>query len=585
VSAAAITRDRRHTKAHRCPVCDGADGDIRGNGKRCNGFTTADDYAHCSREEHAGGIDANDAGLFAHRLRGSCKCGVSHGPDLRIVSDEIEATYDYRDEAGALVFQVVRKSGKRFLQRKPDGAGGWVWKLDGVRRVPYRLPELVDPDNAERTVYVVEGEKDADTLARRGFLATCNPGGSGKWHMIADVARTALVDREIVVVADADDVGRKHARDVEASLRGVAHSVRVVEPPKPHKDVTDLLSAGGTIDQLAAPDAEPVAAADLGGFGLVAGDALFAPLEPPDYVVDPLVRRGSLTLISAYGGSGKTWITLALLLAVATGKPFLGRFKVKQGRASFVDYESGLYEGRRRLQKLARGLECVGPIGGIDLAAFPRHYLTSADFEERITALAEERDVIAIDSLRAASPGVDENDSTIREGLDVLHRVAEQTGTAFVMIVHSKKKGPPGPAADPREMLRGSSAIFDAADAVLTVSFETGEPLHVEQVKARQGISTPPFDVSMIDSPDGAGIVLTAQDIADERPQTGGEQVREAARQALEVIRANPECSGRYVRAHTHGKNDIKAAALELLERESKIRNLGGARDHKWRAV
>ena len=54
----------------------------------------------------------------------------------------IVATYDYRDEAGELVFQVVRYEPKDFRQRRPDGQGGWTWQVKGVRQVPYRLFEL-----------------------------------------------------------------------------------------------------------------------------------------------------------------------------------------------------------------------------------------------------------------------------------------------------------------------------------------------------------------------------------------------------------------------------------------------------------
>src|SRR5262245_34599145 len=55
----------------------------------------------------------------------------------------IVATYDYLDEDGRLLFQVVRYSDKSFKQRQPDGKGGWIWNLKGVRRVLYRLPELL----------------------------------------------------------------------------------------------------------------------------------------------------------------------------------------------------------------------------------------------------------------------------------------------------------------------------------------------------------------------------------------------------------------------------------------------------------
>ena len=251
MSAAQVTREQRHTRQRRCPICDGADGDPRGKGARCSGFTTSDEsYAHCSREELAGRIDANGAGLFAHRLAGTCHCGTSHGTGATVrVVDTIEATYPYTDETGRLLFEVVRKSGKQFRQRKPDGAGGWEWKLNGVRRVPYRLRELLEAA-ADRTVYIVEGEKDVEALERRGHLATTNPGGAGKWSAVASVARTALQGRDVVVIADGDEIGRKHSLEIADSLRAVARSLAVVVPPAPHKDVSDLLLAGGSLDDL-----------------------------------------------------------------------------------------------------------------------------------------------------------------------------------------------------------------------------------------------------------------------------------------------------------------------------------------------
>lgn len=40
--------------------------------------------------------------------------------------DGIVATYPYTDEEGHLLFEVVRKVPKKFVQRRPDGAGGWI---------------------------------------------------------------------------------------------------------------------------------------------------------------------------------------------------------------------------------------------------------------------------------------------------------------------------------------------------------------------------------------------------------------------------------------------------------------------------
>jgi hypothetical protein len=75
-------------------------------------------------------------------------------------------TYDYVDEQRRLLFQVVRKPGKKFIQRRPDGNDGWTYKLGNTRRVPYRLPELVDGINAGNTVYIVEGGETDEVVVR-----------------------------------------------------------------------------------------------------------------------------------------------------------------------------------------------------------------------------------------------------------------------------------------------------------------------------------------------------------------------------------------------------------------------------------
>ena len=74
-----------------------------------------------------------------------------------------EALFDYRDEDSKLLYQVVRFAGKNFKQRRPHGNGEWLWKLDGVRRVPYRLPELL---KSAGNLFIVEGEKDVERFAR-----------------------------------------------------------------------------------------------------------------------------------------------------------------------------------------------------------------------------------------------------------------------------------------------------------------------------------------------------------------------------------------------------------------------------------
>ena len=162
---------------------------------------------------------------------------------MRQLSDDapIVATYDYTDENGTLLFQAVRTKPrdktKDFYQRQPDGKGGWINNIKGVRRVLYRLPEVIKA----QTVIVVEGEKDADKLRELGFTATTNPMGAGKWRK--EYAET-LRGKDAVVfgdVGDADGSGEKHTAKVLMSLNGIAKSRKHGKQPKRFHDISDYI--------------------------------------------------------------------------------------------------------------------------------------------------------------------------------------------------------------------------------------------------------------------------------------------------------------------------------------------------------
>lgn len=152
-----------------------------------------------------------------------------------------EAIYDYTDEQGNLRYQVVRFLEKQFRQRRPAGPDRWIWNLDGVRPLLYRLPELL---KAER-VLVAEGEKDVLTLKLLGFTATTNSGGAGKWQL--EFAEY-FVGKDVVIFPDNDEPGRKHAEQVARSLWGKARSLKVVPLPglEEHGDVSDFVARLGT---------------------------------------------------------------------------------------------------------------------------------------------------------------------------------------------------------------------------------------------------------------------------------------------------------------------------------------------------
>jgi hypothetical protein len=183
------------------------------------------------------------------------------------------------DESGKLLFQTVRYEPKDFRQRQPDGKGGWIWSLEGVRRVPYRLPELLQSSKQD-WVFIAEGEKDTDRLHGLGFIATTCPMGAGKW---SGEYNKYFQGRLVAILPDNDMSGKKHAEQVANSLYGIAGEVRIVELPglSDKGDVSDWLDAGHDktellqlIDQVKAFDPKVGIRVDVSKFRPMSPDEL-----------------------------------------------------------------------------------------------------------------------------------------------------------------------------------------------------------------------------------------------------------------------------------------------------------------------
>jgi hypothetical protein len=155
---------------------------------------------------------------------------------------KIAATYDYIDEDGKLLYQKVRYVPKSFKLRRPDGRGGWTENLDKTRRVLYHLRDVL----SATIVYVLEGEKDADTISAWGLCGTTGGGANDPW--LEDYT-AAVADKLVVILPDTDPPGRKKAQQIAHALAGTAATIRLCEVPGA-KDLTEWAERGGTRDQL-----------------------------------------------------------------------------------------------------------------------------------------------------------------------------------------------------------------------------------------------------------------------------------------------------------------------------------------------
>jgi hypothetical protein len=204
-------------------------------GRSRNGGVLLKCFAGCETENIVSAMGLTLRDLFAEEPIKAFHVSNGNGNGATVEKPIIEKVYSYTDPLGRELFQVVRLKPKSFRQRHGQ-EGAWIWSMDGVERVLYRLPEIQKTE----TVWIVEGEKDADNLCALGFIATCNVGGAGKW---LDGYTASLAGKDVVLCGDNDEPGKKHMELVFDSIATRVQSVRIIKLPGTFKDVSDYLAS------------------------------------------------------------------------------------------------------------------------------------------------------------------------------------------------------------------------------------------------------------------------------------------------------------------------------------------------------
>lgn len=396
---------------------------------------------------------------------------------------KIAKTYDYVDESGALVFQVVRFEPKDFRQRRRAGPmddpakvrDGWVWSVKDVRQVPYRLPDVIEAISNGYTIMVVEGEKDADNLWARNIPATCNAMGAGKWP---EELTRYFEDADVVILPDNDEPGRAHRDMVGKSLTGVAKRVRVLDVPvrAEKEDVSDWLSAGGTpealydlLDEKGREWKEPTDKPFASRYGRLAWADLDKPGPEHEYLIDDFLTAADKSVIGGPSKSGKSFLAIHASLAVARGTKFFGR-PVQKG---LVVYQAG--EGARGIKKRLRAYrQYFGVPKSEDV---PFELLQSAidlwrpdgdtgpliaEIKAIAAMHADPLRLVVIDTLATAIGGADEiSGKDMGAVMKNISRINSETGAHVMLVHHMNAEG---------KKLRGHTSIYANLDQVIFVT-------------------------------------------------------------------------------------------------------------------
>jgi hypothetical protein len=313
---------------------------------------------------------------------------------------------------------------------------------------------------------------------------------------------------------------------------------------------------------------------------------ILAPVPPVNWRVPGLhLAPGRPCIVAGYGASLKTLACQALAIAAAAGLPAWGHFHIPAPlRVRHIDAEQGEGATRRRYRRLAfaANIDHESLAGRLELASFPPILLSGRGAEAAWSKVADGADIVLIDSLRAMTPGMDENSSEMRRYLDPLTRISEATGACF-LIIHHAAKSPTDPHStrrEARQQLRGSSGIFDAAGSVFLLSGNGNGPRKVEQVKApadAEGGAIEPFwltaeDVAGLhDDREGVQVIHHAECPASDTQEAPSARVDMVRSRLLTLIQERPGLSARAIREAVGVRPALSIDVLRQLVDEGRV--------------
>ena len=405
---------------------------------------------------------------------------------------EVKAVYDYCDASGVLLYQNVRleryaHSGERiqktFRQRRPDLSGtGWIDDLNGMQRVPYRLPDVLR--RAEEDVHLAEGEKDADALATLGLLGSCIT-GSG-------VDLKFLRGRRVWIHEDNDKAGRQKAAGLAAALQGVASCVQILRYPDAWEggDVSNWLTGGHTIEDLLEKidvvERNPLTGTEQ----CLCMSRCLADVkpEPIKWLWQGRIARGKLNLLAGQPGRGKSQLTIYMAAQITIGGEWPDGLACPLGSVICISCEDDAADtivprlmaagaDRSRVHVLDWVVNADGKQQpSKQMFDLRMHVPALADLIRRVGDVV----LIIIDPSSAYLGALDSHKtSDVRGGLAPLQQLAAETGAAVLLVSHLNKGSMDGNAM---ARVAGSGAFVAACRSAWLVETDPEDEQHERRI-------------------------------------------------------------------------------------------------------
>lgn len=462
-------------------------------------------FTGCSPENICGSLGISIADLFPERVTG-------HSPRKKI-------EYPYHNEEGKVLFTKIRiepgydGKDKSFYWERDDENGNIIRSLNGCRKVLYQLPKLLKGIAEKKTIFLVEGEKDANKLLGYDLVATTAP-ESLKWP---DEFSEVLKDADIVILYDMDKTGWERRDLLCKKLCSRVRRLRVVGLPgleyqdSHGKDVSDWLALGNTTQQLieiVAQTSDYTFPQQSGKIRAVTVDEfLNMQLPKREMLLAPFLPSQGLGLLYAKRGVGKTHVALGIACAVATGGIFLKWQAPRPRKVLYIDGEMPAAAMQERLLRISVTEDLKLPDPSFfrlitpDLQDGAMPDLATREGRDELMGLMKESELIIIDNISTLFRSGDENEADSWQPVQDWALELRRLGKSVLFIHHAAKGG----------QQRGTSKREDILDVVMLLKQPQGYrhnqgasfEVNFEKTRHFTGDDAASFQVRLVEQDDG----------------------------------------------------------------------------------
>lgn len=407
------------------------------------------------------------------------------------MNEETKITYSYHDEHGNELYKKIRlqkNDGSKSFYFEREENGKTIKNMDGQRQVLYQLPQVLEGIKHGDCIYLVEGEKDAETLIERGFRATTAP-STLVWD---DSYAQTLKGCRIGLLYDNDKAGIKRRDLIASHLSGHVKSLRIVDlpgieyTPSHGKDITDwfedpantmhrLIEITNETPEYKAPLELPTNKHKGPLRVITINELMTLNLPEREMLLHPFLPSQGLVMLAAKRGVGKTHVALGIAYAVANGTPFLNWYAPSAKKVLYIDGEMPAVQMQERLRIIAQMnskqpddeyLQFITP----DLQDRPIPDLSTKAGRETFEEYIGDRDLIVIDNLSCLFRSGNENDAECWQEAQEWALDLRRRGKSILFVHHTGKSG----------TQRGTSKKEDILDAIILLK-------HPDNYKASEG--------------------------------------------------------------------------------------------------